>query len=133
MKIGDFKTMADDLSAVHDYFENGECSKCGNCCGRFLPLSTKEINQIKAYIKKHSIKQNFHSINVLNQKVMDYTCPFLNDSKTDDKCEIYPVRPLICKEFTCRSFIEGYKPSKEMVSTYRPKVDMVETFFGDIK
>lgn len=114
-----------------DYFENDKCSGCGNCCGRYLPLSNKEINQIKAYIKAHSISQNLHSMNVLNAKVFDYTCPFLNDDKTDKKCEIYPIRPLICREFTCRRFIQGYKPSKEMMKDIRRKVDMVETFFGN--
>ena len=113
-----------------DFFKDDKCSGCGNCCGRFLPLSNKEINQIKSYIKGHSIHQNLHSINVLNTKVLDYTCPFLNDSKTDRKCEIYPVRPLICREFTCRKFMQGYTPSKEMLKDFRRKVDMTETFFG---
>lgn len=115
---------------LEDYFVDDKCSECGNCCGRFLPLSNKEINQIKAYVKSHSIKQNLHSINVLNENVLDYTCPFLNDLKTGKKCDIYPVRPLICREFTCRRFIQGYTPSKEMLSEYRRKVDMTELFFG---
>ena len=93
-------------------------------------LTNKEINQIKGYIKTHSIQRNLHSINVLNSKVLDYTCPFLNDSNTDKKCEIYPVRPLICREFTCRKFIQGYMPSKEMLKDFRRKIDMTETFFG---
>ena len=34
---------------IPDFTNNGECSKCGHCCGRFLPLSPDEINKIKKY------------------------------------------------------------------------------------
>lgn len=126
---GTFEDMEQAYSEVTDFFKDNKCSGCGNCCTRYLVLSNKEINQIRAYIKRHNITQQKHLTNVLNTKVFDMVCPFLNDNDPDHKCTIYDVRPQICKEFTCRGYIEGFKPSKDMLSTPRTKVDMVETFF----
>lgn len=121
-----------DTSCV-DFFKNDKCSECGSCCGRYMSLTNKEINQIKAYIKKHDIKRNFHSANVLRLNVYDMTCPFLDDSKANHKCNIYEVRPRICREFTCRGYINGFKPSVDLVNEIatglRKKVDLTETFF----
>lgn len=127
--IGSFEDMEKDYSEVTDYFKNDKCSGCGNCCTRYLALSNKEINQIREYIKRNNIKRQEHFVNVLASSVFDMVCPFLNDNDPDHKCTIYEIRPQICKEFTCRGYIKGFKPSKEMLSTPRTKVDMVETFF----
>ena len=130
MTKGTLEDYINDNAEVTDYFCNDRCSECGNCCSRYLALSNKEINTIKAYIKRNNIKRQYHSSNVLANKVFDMTCPFLDDDKQTHKCTIYPVRPMICKEFTCRAFVQGKRGSMALYKEPRTKVDMTEMFFG---
>ena len=41
------------MEKVINYTENGKCSNCGQCCTDYIPISQKEINRIRKYIKKH--------------------------------------------------------------------------------
>ena len=76
-------------------FCNGEhCSKCGACCTNYLYLTTKEIKDIKRYINKHKIKDNFESV---RDKQIVLMCPFVSN----EGCLIYEHRPEICKKFQC--------------------------------
>lgn len=122
--------MEKDYQTVTDYTINGKCSECGSCCSRFLALSNYEINVIKGYIKKHGIQQNKHAVNVYANPLWDYTCPFLDDTKPNHKCNIYEVRPLLCKDFICS---KDKKPSPALYKGDRRAVDMVETFFPQNK
>ena len=131
MHTGNINTIINDCSEVHDFTNNGECSGCGNCCSRYLPLSQHEINTIIAYVKRKNIKQQFHSVNVLSERFFDMCCPFLDDTKPDKKCTIYEVRPLICRDFNCKKYIDKEKPCIALYSVPRKKVDVTETFFGD--
>lgn len=78
--------------------ENKEfkCKECGSCCAGVLPLSNEEIEKIKKYIKENNIKAN-NSNNIFSKNFQDI-CPFLNK---DNKCNIYEVRPEICRWFRC--------------------------------
>ena len=109
---------------------NGTCSGCGNCCANVLMLTSQEINIIKKYIKKHNIQAvNRNTIfNFVN------ICPFLNQ---ENKCNIYDVRPEICKKFSCdinnSDNLTDYTNVKavDMISTFYPnefseKVDLTE-------
>lgn len=73
-----------------------ECRQCGSCCSAVLPLSKKESDKIKTYIKKNHV----FPVNRNNALTNEYVniCPFLNNNKT---CNIYKVRPEICKWFRC--------------------------------
>lgn len=64
MKIATMGEFVNDglEDVIEDFTKNGECSRCGNCCGRLLPLSKKEMDAIKNYIKKHNIKETCFSI-----------------------------------------------------------------------
>ena len=100
------------------------CSGCGGCCGNFLPLSNGEINVIKRHLKTHP------EITAYDGCAMD--CPFLND-KEKDRCQIYEIRPAICKGFRCID--EGPSPelAKRMVQKKMRPVSMRETFFSNSK
>lgn len=112
---------------VYDFTENGKCIGCGNCCSNLLPLSEKEISDIRSYVKNHKIKKQKHVLYVLKkQPDIDMLCPFLDDSQPNKKCTIYPVRPLICKDFICA---KGKVPDKRLYYENRKAVDMAETFF----
>ena len=80
----------------HNYTNNGECSKCGACCGCFLPLSSKEIKQIKRLVRVKNIEP--HKLPAVCISI-DMTCPFLN--LDTNLCNIYDKRPYICRSFKC--------------------------------
>lgn len=80
----------------------GKCSKCGECCTNILPVTQEEIDTIAKYVIKNKIRPQSHMLVMQNR----LTCPYYNGNK----CLIYEVRPLICKEFYCYK-----KPSAELV------------------
>lgn len=130
MKIGTLQNMMNDYkSGVFNYCKDGECSECGNCCSRYLAMNNKEINTIRAYIKKHNIKQQKHAIFVHRNPLFDATCPFLDDTKPNHKCTIYEVRPLICREFKCDCW-QNIDRNSELYKHNLHPVDVTEVFFG---
>lgn len=59
-------------------------------------LSKREVDKIKKYIKNHNI-------DLINRNTVFMTediniCPFLSE---DNICNIYEVRPSICRSFDC--------------------------------
>lgn len=74
---------------------NGKCTKCGKCCGLFIPVTKKEVAKIKKYVKENNIEPE----NRITPKAIELRCPFL-DLK-NHKCNIYPVRPFVCRDFIC--------------------------------
>lgn len=71
----------------------GNCSKCGECCTNFLPVTQKEIEIIQKYVIANKIRPQKQMLVMQNR----LTCPYYNGKK----CLIYEVRPLVCKEFHC--------------------------------
>lgn len=116
--------------SVCDFTVDGKCSNCGECCSDFLPLTIREIDIIKAYVKKYKIKEEIHS-NVLEvSDSIQMTCPF-NDKK-NHKCNIYKVRPSICKVFICnKPFDQILKTKKEYFqNNYRKPTSLREVIYG---
>lgn len=85
---------------VYDFTDNGKCSNCGSCCTCNLALTEQEVAIIKRYIKQHNIKPK-KTIFPTNEPVLDMTCPFLDETVKTHKCQIYEVRPTICRWFKC--------------------------------
>lgn len=101
MKTGTFAQMQEEFNnGTYDLTDNGKCTQCGACCSNLLPMTAEEIETIHKYIKKHNIKEYKHIL-PLAEPTLDLTCPFLNDSKPNEKCDIYEVRPRICRDFIC--------------------------------
>lgn len=73
---------------------NNKCSKCGDCCTDFIPMTDEEIRIIKFYIKKYNIEPSI--VKDMNGNTY-IACPFISEKG----CKIYPVRPAICKDFAC--------------------------------
>lgn len=86
---------------------SSKCSNCGECCSEFLPITKKEYYVIKEYLENHpEIKEQKH----INKKDMHLLCPFRdNENKC---CTIYPVRPLVCKQFLCLKNKEHIESTK---------------------
>ena len=101
MKTGNIEQMLKEFSdGTYDLTDNGKCTQCGACCSNLLPMTSTEIDTIRKYIKKHNIKEHRHNL-PLAEPTLDLTCPFLNDSKPNEKCDIYEVRSRVCRDFIC--------------------------------
>ena len=128
MKIGGLDEMIQDMkSGVFDFTDNGNCTGCGQCCANILPISAEEIKRIRRYIKKHGIKEHKHNYPTA-VPAYDFTCPFRNDA--EKKCDIYEIRPEICRDFKCDKPSKGEPISRELKTGARMIVDMRKTFFG---
>lgn len=127
--IGTIGQMIKDMEhGVYDFTEDGECSQCGACCGRYLPISEKELKKIKRYVKKHHIKPQKH-IPPTVEPTFDLTCPFRDDNNRI--CIIYSLRPQICRSFKCDKPKNGiWATKREFHAKYRV-VDMRKEIFEE--
>ena len=120
--IGTLEQMIKDMEhGVYDFTKNGKCSSCGSCCSRYLPLSSKELKEIKRYVKKHRIKPYVHTFPT-TEPTLDMTCPFRDEE--NKICTIYQQRPQICRSFLCSNPKNGiWATKREFHAKYRV-VDM---------
>lgn len=81
----------------------GVCSKCGNCCSRFLEIYPKEAAKIKKWVRKNRYTPNGEEqfVGEDGKQTINMMCPFRNEK--EKKCDIYDVRPFICRLFQCWS------------------------------
>lgn len=122
---GTFEDMLEAFNGgVYDFTDEGQCKGCGECCSNMLPLTNSEIKSIKRYIKANDIREQK---NVLINAA-DMTCPFMDKSRTKDKCLIYEVRPAICRYFIC-SEPNGAVKHPDMYEERRHLVDMRAEFY----
>lgn len=105
-----------------NYTIMGNCSRCGECCSEFLPLDSKEIEEIEKYIRTHKVK-------IHNKEKNNFRCPFRNDEKKI--CEIYKVRPQICKVFKCDTKPEEAFKRRDELSLNKKSRSMSEVFYND--
>ena len=108
-----------------DFTVDDKCSGCGACCADLLPLSDAEVRRIKAYVKKHNIKEQRHTILVET----DLTCPFRDDA--NQKCLIYPIRPAICRSFVCNKKPDENTAIRDNLHKVNRVVCMRNEFFGN--
>lgn len=96
-----FEEFIEDFrNGTYDLTDKGKCTGCGACCSNLLPMTDKEIEVIRKYIKRYRIKEQ-KRFAPLAMPVLDMTCPFLDDRKKTEKCLIYEVRPEVCRQFIC--------------------------------
>ncbi len=113
---------------VYDFTKDGQCSNCGSCCSRFLPVSGKEIKVIRRYVRKKKIREQWHLYPTAFPQD-DWTCPFR--SEAERKCMIDEVRPAICRDFQCDKPKKKIEADKSFYHGRYAVVDMIEEFFGD--
>ena len=131
MQIANFEEVQKNREYVrkngtYDSTQNGKCSQCGNCCSNLLPMTANEINEIRTYIKRYNIKE-CKRVLPLREPVLDMCCPFLNNNKEKEKCEIYEVRPAICKHFICNN--KDKEAPEELFKERRKIVDLRKEFY----
>lgn len=83
------------IDEIRDNTCNGNCSKCGECCSLTVPVTEEEVDIIKQYVKTNNIKP----INHIHSNYIDAKCCFYDPK--NHKCNIYEVRPYVCKHFIC--------------------------------
>lgn len=94
--------LIDQLSPkIEDYSISGKCSKCGECCSRLLPVTKSEMKAIIEYTIKNNIEIQAYMLTAQD----NWKCPFFNGNK----CLIYEVRPLICKEYYCYNYYKSHE------------------------
>lgn len=121
------KTIREGME-ITDCTNNGECSNCGGCCSNFLPVTPREIESIRQYIKRYGIKPQKHFIPSRNP-VYDMICPFRDNTKR--RCIIYDVRPHVCRVWNCRAALNGEQ--FDMTPFWKEgmvEIPVRETFFG---
>lgn len=129
MNVGTIEDVLNNMeNGVFNFCKDDKCIGCGKCCSDLLPLSGKEIKEIKRYMKKHHIKQHRRNLPTVNA-LLDATCPFLDESKDCDKCDIYEVRPQICRVFQCNQPPSKVKANKHLFWRDRQPCSMRKVFF----
>lgn len=109
------RNIAEGNVKITDNSVCGNCSKCGECCTNFLPVTQKEIDEIQKYVIKNNIRPQKQMLIMQNR----LSCPYYDGKK----CLIYKARPLICKEFYCYKKI-SIESAKKMVAEKRITVNM---------
>ena len=104
------KSQLDNEDNLIDQTINGNCSRCGKCCGMFIPFTRSELKTIRQYVKKHKIKP----IDRMDKETNTYKahCCFLDEE--NHKCLIYEVRPFTCRNFICNR--EDWKKYRDLYS-----------------
>lgn len=114
------------MTRITDFTEDGRCSNCGQCCGNILPLTADEVRTIHRYIRKHQIREEKIFLPTALPTV-NMICPFRNER--EKKCNIYAVRPLICKAYQCDKAAVDEKMDPALLKQERRTVWMREEFF----
>ena len=78
------------LEKIYSTIPNFKCKHCHQCCGPIIWFEPEEI-LIKDYLQKNKIKRILWSKEEFERNKMK--CPYL----IDDRCVIYPVRPIVCR------------------------------------
>jgi len=125
--IGSLAEIASRKPEVTDFTIDGHCSQCGACCSDYLPLSQKEIDRIHKYVKAHNLHE--HTSLVVMGNFLDATCPFRNSVKK--RCDIYEVRPEICRCFRCDQGMVLIDENKKLFYQKNTAISMRGEFFGN--
>lgn len=121
-----------DIPKPEDSYSNkcveGECTHCGECCADLLPLTKGELEILKRYAKKHSLKEH-RQAPFWDRKATDLTCPFRNQQT--QRCDAYPARPLICKAFICSKELMKAREDRDLISASRKVYSLRWEIFGN--
>lgn len=117
---------------------DGHCSCCGGCCSDIIPVTEKELDTLRKFVRLHHYKPHTQ-LKMGMTAIYDMTCPFLNEEK---KCDIYDIRPEICRLFKCDTLnpftmeefvkqpIELQKAYLQLASKLPEVVSLREQVFG---
>jgi Fe-S-cluster containining protein len=101
LQKGKPKAVDQQFHALHEQvFEEIDCLKCANCCKTTSPIFRDvDIRRIAQHLRvsEADFIQNNLKLDEENDYVLKTSpCLFLQE---DNKCSIYDVRPLACREY----------------------------------
>lgn len=101
--------------------ENPNCINCSECCSLLTMITDEEYKKYKKLfngkyktIYQQSIKRWKKVAEEKN--ALNYTCPFITRNK---RCAIYEIRPMVCKDFHCKSSLN--KLDKSIIESTKHK------------
>jgi Fe-S-cluster containining protein len=109
-----------NLEKIYSSIPDFKCKHCHQCCGPIIWFEPEEI-LIKSFLLKNKIERLIWSLKDFEKNKM--RCPYLRD----DRCIIYPVRPLVCRlqgnisELKCNLLKTNKKISKRSLNKIRDK------------
>ena len=124
------------------WFDRGvcfSCTGCGHCCSGepgFVFLSDEEVNSISSFLemKRDDFLTAFTRLidrgsyyEVSLRERADYSCVFLKDNR----CEIYPVRPLQCLTYPFWDYLMKDRALYENEKSECPGIGVGERHTGD--
>lgn len=101
------------LTGLYDFIDNKhhvtdlhnpKCKNCNECCGLLTMLTEEEFQYLKEYLTHTSKGRRIyqHGIDIVlahyERGTIYFACPFSNENK---RCEIYSLRPSVCRNFHC--------------------------------
>lgn len=107
------------LEAIYNHIPTGTCAGCGKCCAESVHLFYSEFIRIIKYLRENQgLEDALDRVECYykNEWVKTQACVFL---KADNSCEIYPVRPLVCRLFGHKSKGKHYKDYKKILKKNR--------------
>jgi len=86
------RDLLNDLNTIYSEVPAFECKPdCSACCGPVQWSLIEEVN-IQRYLNQKHMKMRIKKLVSLDDPI----CPYVN---AEHKCDIYPVRPLLCRVF----------------------------------
>ena len=125
---GSIAEVPKDVDGYACHCVDGKCSGCGECCSDMLPLTDRELKKIEDYAKAHNLKEH-RQAPFFDLKATDFTCPFRNQKES--RCDIYPVRPEICRSFICSKPLETAHSERDRIYVGRRERSLRYEVFGN--
>lgn len=108
--------------------KNGKCSNCGRCCSDLLPMTRDELQRLKDYAKRHHLIEH-RERPFFDPNAIDMSCPFRNNETR--RCDVYPVRPQICRQFLCSKPKEQSFAARDELHKTRSVYSLRSQVFGN--
>lgn len=110
--------MIKSLKKIYRSIQNFNCKHCHKCCGPIVWFEPEDI-LISNYLEKKKLKRILWTKDQFEQNQM--RCPYI----INDRCVIYPVRPIVCRlqgnisELKCKSSTNVKSMSQEDLEKIR--------------
>jgi len=115
------------LDAIYAQIPDFECKHCHECSGPIVWFKPEEII-IRDYLKEHNIKYvKWTKEEFVKHKMQ---CPY----QKNDRCNIYPVRPIVCRlqgnvpDLSCKH--NSNLMSKEQIDKVKSELDALVQELG---
>ena len=76
----------------------GDSEGCGECCGRFLPLTILDVARLKSFLARNPIEPAPEAWMDGERLTLNFNCPFLDSER---RCMVYEARPEVCRAYRC--------------------------------